>query len=326
MSGPRGNDRRGDRRSSQPRDEGGSRRGGSDRDRGGSGSGDKTPGDRKPSGERKASGDRQPSGDRKPYGDRKPSGDRKTYSDRKPSGDRKTYSDRKPSGENKPSGDRKPSSGRTAVGTGADLPKWLREEIVRSTKKDRRDATLNLLSDAAGSFQEGRYPAARKKLIEAKALSSRAGAIRELLALSCYRLGMWQEGLREIRTFRRITGDTTHMAVEMDCLRALERFDDVHTTWDTFQELGGSNAAEAELRVVYGSFLLDQGDNKNAWEVTRPRRLSSDAPEWEVRRWYVAARAAARLGDKATAKQIASAIEEMDPALPGLDTLHDEIA
>jgi hypothetical protein len=80
------------------------------------------------------------------------------------------------------------------------------------------------------------------------------------------------------------------------------------------------------LRVVYGTFLLDQGDNKNAWEVTRPRRLSSDAPEWEVRRWYVAARAAARLGDKETAKQIANAIEEMDPALPGLDTLHDEIA
>jgi len=212
------------------------------------------------------------------------------------------------------------------VGAGADLPRWLRDEIVRTTKKDRRDATLNLLSAAAGSFEEGRYAAARKKLLEAKALSSRAGAIRELLALSCYRMGLWQEALREIRTFRRITGDTTHMAVEMDSLRALDRFPDVHTTWETFQELGGSKAAEAEIRVVYGSFLLDQGDNRNAWEITRPQRLSSDAPEWEVRRWYVAARAAARLGDKDTAKQIARAIEEMDPALPGLDLLHDEIA
>jgi tetratricopeptide (TPR) repeat protein len=185
---------------------------------------------------------------------------------------------------------------------------------------------LNLLSAAAGSFEEGRYAAARKKLIEAKALSSRAGAIRELLALSCYRMGNWQEALREIRTFRRITGDTTHMAVEMDSLRALERFDDVHATWETFQELGGSKAAEAELRVVYGSFLLDQGKDRDAWEVTRPQRLTEDSPEWEIRRWYVAARAAARLGDKGTAKQIATAIEKQDPAMPGLEALHNEIA
>jgi hypothetical protein len=54
--------------------------------------------------------------------------------------------------------------------------------------------------------------------------------------------------------------------------------------------------------------------------------LASDAPEWEIRRWYVAARAAARLGDKDTARQIAGAIEELDPSLPGMDILHGEIA
>ncbi len=260
-------------------------------------------------------------------GDRR--GDRRDPQPRKQSGDRRDYPDRQRDGSKtrgNPAGDRKPAKSHTAVGTGSDLPRWLREEIVRSTKKDRRDATLNLLSAAAGSFEEGRYPAARKKLLEAKALSPQPGAIRELLALSCYRMGLWQEALREIRTFRRITGDTTHMAVEMDSLRALERIDDVHSTFETFLELGGSNAAEAEIRVVYGSFLLDQGDNRKAWEITRPRRLSKDAPEWEIRRWYVAARAAARLGDKATAKQIASAIEEIDPALPGLEALHGEIA
>ena len=260
-------------------------------------------------------------------GDRR--GDRRSSQPRKQTGARRDA----PRGERDPSrvrsdpqGDRKSGSGRTAVGAGADLPRWLRDEIVRSTKKDRRDATLNLLSAAAGSFEEGRYPAARKKLLEAKTLSSRAGAIRELLALSCYRMGLWQEALREIRTFRRITGDTTHMAIEMDSLRALERFDDVHSTWEMFQELGGSKAAEAEIRVVYGSFLLDQGDPRKAWEATKPGRLASDAADWEIRRWYVAARAAAQLGDKKTAKQIANAIEELDPALPGMDTLHAEIA
>ena len=272
-------------------------------------------------------------------GDRR--GNRRGSQTRQGGGDRRRASDQDGSARrDKPQGTKNRSSGRTAVGAGADLPKWLREEVVRSTKKDRRDATLNLLSAAAGSFEEGRYAAARKKLIEAKALSSRAGAIRELLALSCYRMGNWQEALREIRTFRRITGDTTHMAVEMDSLRALERFHPlmivvgtalplillIAATWETFQELGGSKAAEAELRVVYGSFLLDQGKDRDAWEVTRPQRLTEDSPEWEIRRWYVAARAAARLGDKGTAKQIATAIEKQDPAMPGLEALHNEIA
>ena len=35
---------------------------------------------------------------------------------------------------------------------------------------------------------------------------------------------------------------------------------------------------------------------------------------------------ARRKEDKKTAKQIANAIEELDPALPGMDTLHAEIA
>jgi len=37
--------------------------------------------------------------------------------------------------------------------------------------------------------------------------------------------------------------------------------------------------------------------------------------------WYVAARAAARLGERATARRIYQALQEADPGFPGLDTL-----
>ena len=104
-------------------------------------------------------------------------------------------------------------------GGAENLPKWLREEITRVTRKDRLTPTLNLLNSAADAFADGRYRLARDKLVEAKELSSRAAAIRELLGLSAYRAGLWQEALRELRTFRRLAGDTTHMAVEMDALR-----------------------------------------------------------------------------------------------------------
>lgn len=202
----------------------------------------------------------------------------------------------------------------------------MKEEIQRVTPKDRREPTMKLLADAALLFSESRYPQALPKLREAKKLSSRTATIRELLGLTAYRTGNWEEALRELRTFRRLTGDTTHMAVEMDCLRALDRPADVEKVWRLFHELGGGPAAEKEMSVVYGSFLLDQGRAKDAWKVTSPKRIQADAKEHDLRRWYVAARAAAALGDFDTAEQLAGAIEEREVSFPGLEELRDEIA
>lgn len=209
---------------------------------------------------------------------------------------------------------------------GGDLPRWVKEEIQRVTPKDRRDPTMKLLADAALLFAESRYPQALPKLREAKKLSSRTATIRELLGLTAYRTSNWEEALRELRTFRRLTGDTTHMAVEMDCLRALDRPVDVEKVWKLFHELGGGPAAEKEMSVVYGAFLLDQGRARDAWKVTAPKKIHADAKEHDLRRWYVAARAATALGDYDTAEQLAAAIEEREVSFPGLEDLRDEIA
>lgn len=194
------------------------------------------------------------------------------------------------------------------------------------TPKERREPTMKLLADAALLFSESRYPQALPKLREAKKLSSRTATIRELLGLTAYRTSNWEEALRELRTFRRLTGDTTHMAVEMDCLRALDRAADVEKVWKLFHELGGGPAAEKELSVVYGSFLLDEGRAKEAWKVTAPKRIQADAREHDFRRWYVAARAATALGDYDTAEQLAGAIEDREVSFPGLEDLRTEIA
>lgn len=111
----------------------------------------------------------------------------------------------------------------------------------------------------------------------------------------------------------------------MDCLRALGRNDDVPKVWAMLRELGASKAAEVELRVVYGSFLLDQGNPRDAWKVTDPGRIQQDAHENDLRQWYVAARAAVALGDMKTADQLRKAIEDRDVAFPGLSELVNEI-
>lgn len=226
-------------------------------------------------------------------------------------------------------GGRQPTSGRRRAfsvdGGPENLPKWLREEIQRVTPRDRRDATLTLLSEAASEFADGQFASAHRKLVKAKEMSSRAAPIRELLGLTAYRMERWDEALRELRTFRRLAGDTTHMPVEIDALRGLRRPADVHKAWELFLELGGSPATDAEARVVYGSFLIDEGQPRAAWQVTKPKRLTKDAKPFERRRWYVAARAAALLGDIDTANQIARALDEADPDMVGLQELREEI-
>jgi hypothetical protein len=55
--------------------------------------------------------------------------------------------------------------------------------------------------------------------------------------------------------------------------------------------------------------------------VTGPKRLTAEPAESELRVWYVAAKAAHRLGDTGTARRLYEAIEQADGAFPGLDDL-----
>ena len=208
---------------------------------------------------------------------------------------------------------------------GSQLPKWIQEEVTRTTRKERRAAVMQSLEAAAEAFAAARYGKAAEHAERAKKASSSNATIREILALSLYRLGRWEPALAELRAFRRIAGETTHMPVEMDCLRALERPEDIDKVWNELKHLGGRPDTFREARVVYGSHLLDAGRAKDAWQVVNPKRLGEHPHEAELRQWYVAARVAAHLGDDGSAGKILAAITAADPAFPGLDELESAI-
>ena len=202
----------------------------------------------------------------------------------------------------------------------------MRDEVRRVTRADRHAATLRVLAEAVDAYGDKEFGAAHRKLLKAKELSPRTSAIRELLGLSAYECRWWPEALAELRAFRRLTGDTIHMPVEMDSLRALDRDADVEKTWESFVELGGNRPTNAEARVVYGSYLLDQDRASDAWRVTGPTRLPHDAKPYDLRRWFVAARAALALGESDTATQLTEAIRRADPNMPGLGELMASVA
>lgn len=209
---------------------------------------------------------------------------------------------------------------------GGQLPNWVAEQLARVAPKGNLAAATEHLLAAATHFSASKYGKALNEAQQAKELVPRDATIREILALSAYRIGQWDLALRELRTFRRFTGEATHMPVEMDVLRALGRPDDVREVWKQFSKMDqGMRETRNEGKVVFGSFLLDEGDPRRAWEVTNPKRMDKDPEESELRVWYVASRAAAALGDTQTARQIFEAIERIDTAFPGLDELGRDI-
>jgi hypothetical protein len=212
----------------------------------------------------------------------------------------------------------------TSVPAG-ELPRWVREEITRTAPKARREPAIAHLARAVGEFADERYAAALDQLQQAKQLAPQAATIRELLGLSAYHLERWDLALRELRTFRRISGETTQVPVELDCLRALGRTEDVEKTYGQLRDLGPRPETDDEARVVFASSLLDRGLVSDAWKVIKPGRLVSDPRPSSLRRWYVAARVATAAGDLDAARRFADAIADADGDFPGLVDLRTEI-
>ncbi len=211
-------------------------------------------------------------------------------------------------------------------GAAANLPNWVVEALARVTPEKRVGDALTALGEASEAFAEGSYQRAVRKAEQAKSLSPRDTTVREVLGLAAYRLGDWQKALAELRAFRRMAGETTHLPVEIDVLRALGRDRDVEAAWTTLQERGGKAPVMKEGAVVYASHLIDQGDLDRARTVVGSRRPTTNPFPEDLRLWYVAARVAALQGDADGAVRMRNAILEHDPAFPGIDELETLIA
>ncbi|GMQ86305.1 MAG: hypothetical protein BMS9Abin07_1878 [Acidimicrobiia bacterium] len=215
---------------------------------------------------------------------------------------------------------------RDLKGAAVDLPNWVVDALARTTPRDRVGPALEALGEASAAMADGRYHVAVKQARQAKNLAPQDATVRETLGLAAYRLGDWDTALAELRAYRRMAGDPQHLPIEMDVHRALGRDRDVEKIWESLADADVHPAVWKEGKVVYGSYLLDQGKAQQAWDLTGPDRVGPSAHEADLRVWYVAARAAAMTGETATARRIADAIMLNDPSFAGLDALDREIA
>ncbi|MEZ5176164.1 MAG: hypothetical protein R2823_08160 [Acidimicrobiia bacterium] len=194
------------------------------------------------------------------------------------------------------------------------------------TPKDRVGPALEALGAASEALADGKYQSAVKHGQRAKALAPNDPTIRETIGVAAYRVGDWSTALNELRAYRRMAGETTHLPIEMDVLRAMGRNRDVETAWKELQKRGGHGLVMNEGTVVYASYLLDNDRASEAWEIANPGRIVAEPNDAHLRLYFVAARAAAALGDRHTAKQLANTIVMADPGFPGWDQLEAEIS
>jgi tetratricopeptide (TPR) repeat protein len=138
----------------------------------------------------------------------------------------------------------------------------------------------------------------------ARRLASRIAAIREAVGLAAYRAGEWQTAIAELRTYHRMSGRQTHLAVIADAERALgrpERAVDLYRNAD-LEALGRADAVE--LLIVAAGARTDLGQRDAAVTMLQVRELTAAEGEpWVPRLRYAYADALLAAGRREEARE-----------------------
>jgi hypothetical protein len=204
----------------------------------------KKPFERKPAdGERKPYTRKPADGERKPY-DRKPAdGERKPY-DRKPAdGERKPFARRATDGDRRPSGTRAPFDRdarppRPRSDDDDSRPRHDDPEIPETVAANQLDrgarAELKTLSKdnadwvarhlvMAGTLIDDNPELAHQHALAAGRRAGRIAVVRESVGITAYAIGAFELALRELRTYRRLSGKDDQLPLMVDSERGIGR-------------------------------------------------------------------------------------------------------
>jgi tetratricopeptide (TPR) repeat protein len=195
-----------------------------------------------------------------------------------------------------------------------DLPEGWIPELRNTVRPQKLDRVASLIDQALDAFQEDKYPEAAQLAEQAKAEAPRSARIRELLGLSYYRNEQWHDALRELLTYRRLTGHKDQSHVIADCYRADGRTDKVLQTVNEVFQKEVPPDVWAELLIVGASTLADMGDIPRAIaQLARADLKPKKVEPYHLRLWYVRADLLEKAGRMGEAKKEWEAIAAEDP-------------
>ena len=153
-------------------------------------------------------------------------------------------------------------------------------------------------------LERDRAAAAVTAAIEAKDLAGRSGAVREVLGIALYRAGRFQEALRELQAYRRITARTDQNHLIADSHRALGQPEKAIEPVRQALRARISEEARAEASVVGASALSDLGRYSEALAMLKAFPTDARrARPFDLRVWYVIGDILSRSGRKAEAAE-----------------------
>jgi len=237
--------------------------------------------------------DRKPAdGERKPF-DRKPADDERKPFVRKPAeGERKPFSRKPADGERKPYGRKPADAARTSAdrtgsrpprprtdGEGVDRPRHddppIPETVaanqldrvargeLKTLSKDNADWVARHLV-MAGTLIDEDPELAHKHALAASRRAGRIAVVRESVGITAYATGQFELALRELRTYRRLSGRDDQLPLMVDSERGIGRPEKALELGRSVPRASLDAAVQVALAIAMSGARLDLGQPEAA--------------------------------------------------------------
>ncbi|MFI6824194.1 tetratricopeptide repeat protein [Micromonospora sp. NPDC050187] len=150
--------------------------------------------------------------------------------------------------------------------------------------------------------------------LAARRLAARISAVREAVGLAAYHAGEWQTAIADLRTYHRMTGSQSHLAVLADCERALGRPERAIDLFRGADRDALDPAVAIELLIVAAGARGDLGQKDAAVAMLQVRELTGDQVQpWSARLRYAYADALLAADRREEAREWFARAAEVDP-------------
>ena len=199
--------------------------------------------------------------------DRKGNGPRKNFDrDQNKRGFQGERKDRNFTAEAKnPSGDYRPSKNAPEIDTdvtGKELENWTLRALRQLEAQNADTVAKHLVM--VGRYLDIDPDFALEHAVAASKRAGRIGVVREVVGIAAYAAEDFELALRELRTHRRISGSNEHLALLVDCERALGRIEKALTLAEEAKNEEVPAAVRSEVAIVVSGIYSDQGELKKA--------------------------------------------------------------
>ncbi|WP_233220169.1 lipopolysaccharide assembly protein LapB [Micromonospora sp. RP3T] len=193
----------------------------------------------------------------------------------------------------------------------SDLDSAVRAELLSLAKPVAETVARHLV--ATGLLIDEDPTLALAHAMAARRLASRIAAVREAVGLAAYHSGEWQTAIAELRTYHRMTGLQSHLAVLADCERALGRPERAIDLFRGADQAKLDQAVAIELLIVAAGARGDLGQKDAAVAMLQVRELTAESAEpWAARLRYAYADALLAVGRREEAREWFSRASDID--------------